>query len=104
MLEHSQKNSKKIQKIHFGFISSQIGLGQADKEKKKNSFRLVPNRPALAHYHKNCKKTQKIKKLHSGIISSQTEYGQVKIEIGKNSFQYFPTRPGLEHSQINSKP
>ena len=36
-LDHSQKNSKKIQKIrkgHFGFISSQVGQGHAEKEKK----------------------------------------------------------------------
>ena len=40
-LEHSRKNSMKILKIkkyHSDFISSQIGLGQAEKETKKFRF------------------------------------------------------------------
>ena len=34
-LENSKKNSKKIQKLHFGIISIQIGMRKAEKEKKK---------------------------------------------------------------------
>ena len=39
-LEHSQINSKKIQKRHSNLISKQIGLRQAEKETKKISFRV----------------------------------------------------------------
>ena len=38
-IENSEKNSKKIQKIKMhnsGFISSQNGLAQVEKERKKN--------------------------------------------------------------------
>ena len=39
VLENKKKNSKKIQKFkkhHYAFFSSQNGLGEAEKERKKN--------------------------------------------------------------------
>ena len=44
-LEHSEKNSKKIQKNkkhHSSFISSQTGSGHAEKEKKNRYDLLLP--------------------------------------------------------------
>ena len=69
-LKHSQKNSIKIQKLkkrHSHFISSLIGLGQAEKEikkKKKNrsEFHSYPTR-ARAFLKKKQKKFKKSKNI-----------------------------------------
>ena len=69
------KKLQKIQKIkkhQDGFISSQNGSGEAEKErKKKSSFQSFTIRPGI----KNSKKIEKIKKHHYVFISSQNGSG-----------------------------
>ena len=59
-----QNNSKKIKKHHYGFFSSQNGMGLSVKEKKKLSFRLVTTRPGIKNSKKITKKIQASKKHH----------------------------------------
>ena len=66
------KNSNKIEKIkiyHYGFISSQNRMENAEKEKK---IKIVgPFRSYTTHnrkFQENCKKVQKIKKYHDGFL------------------------------------
>ena len=78
-----QKNSKKIEKNkkhHYGFFSSQNGLGVAEKERKKNySFHQF-----LPGQEKNSKKKkQKNKNHHYGFISSQNGTGQAESDTKK---------------------
>ena len=65
-----QKNSKKIQKIrkhHLRFVSSQIRLGKATKERKGNkSFRCVSSRPVIEH---SIKVAKKLKKFENTILA-----------------------------------
>ena len=70
------KNSKKIHRIrkhHFGIISIQIGMRQAEKEKKKNLVpNSVPTQPGQENSKKNSKTILKIKNHQSGIGSIKT--------------------------------
>ena len=78
-----QKNSEKIQKIkkhHYGFFSSQNGMGLAEKEEKKLLFRSVTTRPGIENSKKTSKKILKIKKHHHVFISSQTGSGVAEKE------------------------
>ena len=59
-----QNNSKKIKKHHYGFFSSQNGMGLSVKEKKKLSFRSVTTRPGIKNSKKITKKIQASKKHH----------------------------------------
>ena len=78
-----QKNSKKIQKInkyHYGFISSQTRLEKDEEERNKN-YRSVRTRRVI----ENSKKiTKKLKKLINTIISSQTRLEKDEEERNKN--------------------
>ena len=83
--QNSQKIAKKLKKNHYGFFSSQHGVGLADKEKKKKlSFQSVPTRPGIENSKKNSKKIQKIKKHYYGFISSQNRLGDAEKERKKN--------------------
>ena len=104
-LEHSQKNSRKIQKIkkHLSsFISSQIGLGQVEIEKKINSFQFIPTRPKLEHSLKIAKRINK-KKIIMALFLDKT--GQDRLRKRQKNFRFnfrsYLTR--LEHSQKYSK-
>ena len=66
------KNSNKIEKIkiyHYGFISGQNRLENAEKERKKKiivTFRSYPTRNLK--FQKNCNKISKNKIYHYGFI------------------------------------
>ena len=79
-----RKNSNKIEKIkiyHYGFISSQNRLENAEKEKKIKiigPFRSYATRNRK--FQKSSKKIQKIKKYHYGYISSQNRFEKAEKE------------------------
>ena len=61
-LEEIPKNQQKFKKYHYGIISSQNRLEQAEKERKqKLSFRFVPTRPVIENSQKIAKKFKKLK-------------------------------------------
>ena len=52
-----QKNSKKIKKYRYGFISVQNRLEKSEKERKsKLSFHFVPTRRVIENFKKIAKK------------------------------------------------
>ena len=68
------KKWKKVQKLKIyiyiyilWLLLSQDRMGNAEKEKKKNSFRWVPTRPVIENYKKIAKK---FKKLENTVIAS----------------------------------
>ena len=63
-IENSKTIAKKLKKHHYGFFSSQNGMGLSVKEKKKLSFRLVTTRPGIKNSKKITKKIQASKKHH----------------------------------------
>ena len=74
MLENSKKKSKKVQKIrkiNSGIIYIQIGLSEAEKERKNFSPEFHSYSTREDNSEKNSKKIEKTKKLVSGIIYSQ---------------------------------
>ena len=80
-----QKNSKKIQKIkeyHYGFFSSQNGIGPAEsdtKKKKKLSFESIPTRLGIGNDKKIAKKCKKLKKII--LASFQAKTGRDKLRV-----------------------
>ena len=57
-----QKNSKKIKKYHYGFISIQNRLKKTVKERKqKLSFHSIPTRRVIENSKKIVKKFKKLK-------------------------------------------
>ena len=69
-----QKNSKKIQKYHYGFISHQNRLEKAEKERKqKLLFRSVPTQPVRENSKKTTKKPKKLK--NTVVASFQSKIG-----------------------------
>ena len=108
---YKKKNSKKIRKIReqlFGIIFSQIGMRQAEKERKEfqtpislilDAGEKIPK--------KKCKKIQKIKKQLSGVSSSQNRIRQDEIGHERDKRMLNPnsahTRPGGENSEKKFK-
>ena len=69
------KKLKKIQKYHYGIISSQNSLEKAIKERKKKlSFRSVPTRHVIENSKKIAKKFKKIKKYSYVFFSRQNRF------------------------------
>ena len=75
-----QKQNQKIKKPLSGIISSQNGISQAEKDKKKIQSRIPFIRPGQENCKKNCKKYHKTEKHTSDIISSQNGMRQVEKE------------------------
>ena len=71
-IQKNRKKNLKIKNYHYGFISSQNTLENAEKEKKIKI--IVPFCSYTTRnwkFQKNSKKIQKVKKYHYGLISSQ---------------------------------
>jgi len=89
--------SENIQKHHSGFISYQNGMGEAENEKNKISFRVHSYPTRFRKFQKNSIKVQKIKKYHSGFISSQKGTGEPENEKKNFRSESIPTQPDLEN-------
>ena len=73
-----QKNSKKIKKYHYDFISIQNRLKKTVKERKqKLSFHSIPTRRVIENSKKIAKK---FKKLKDTIMASFQVFWLVKFE------------------------
>ena len=98
--EHSEKNTKKLQKVKkplSGITFSQNEMRQAEKERKEFQSRIpfILN-PCKKNSEKNCKKIQKIKKPLSGSIFSQNGMRQAEKERIKFQFRIpFFLGPGM---------
>ena len=67
----SQKNSKTIQKYHYGSFQAKIDWKMPRKREYKN-YRYISSYPTRnLKFQKNSNKIQKIKIYHYGFISSQ---------------------------------
>ena len=95
-----KKNSKKINKHHCGFFSSQNKQGKVEKERKEKKKKIVSmscHRTRNRKFQKNSKKIQKIKNHHSSNFSSQNKLGKAEKERKKKkkkvvSMNSYPTR------------
>ena len=99
-----QQKIQKIKKHHYDFISSQIGLGEVEKDKKKNlSFQSVPIQPRIENSKKIAKKFQKLKNIM--MASFQVKTGRERPRKRKKNllFQSVPARPGIENSKKITK-
>ena len=90
-----QKNSKKIKKYHYGFISSQNWMENAGKERiQKVSFCFVPTRREIENSNKIIKKFEKLK--NTVMASFQAKIGWKRMRKRENKiiikFRSCPTR------------
>ena len=98
---------QKNKKYHYGFISSQNGMGQAENDTKKKmlSFQSIQTQHGKGNCRKIAKKFKKLKKKnHYGLFSSQNVTRQAKNERKKKlSFRSIPTKPGIGNSKKRAK-
>ena len=87
-IEKFKKIVKKIQKTkkhHYGFISSENRLGEAEKERKKKlSFRSVPTRPEIENSKKIAKKFKKLKNIIMASFQAKTGWETPRKREKKN--------------------
>ena len=87
-----KKIAKKLKKYHYGLISSQNRLGEAEKERKeKLLFRFVPARCVIENSKKIVKKFKKLK--NTIVASFQAKIGRKRPRKREN--KNYPPVPFL---------
>ena len=94
-----QKNCKEMQKIkkhHYGFISSENGMGQAEIDTKKKKV-IIPIHSKLTQNREFQKSNKKIKNHPYGFIRSRNGTGQAESDTKKKkSYRSDPFQPDPE--------
>ena len=83
--------SEKIQKHHSGFISYQNGMGEAENEKNKISFRVHSYPTRFRKFQKNSIKVQNLKNIIPALFLAKK--GRESPRMRKKKFVPSPFRP-----------
>ena len=98
---------QKIKKHHFGFISSQNGTGQAErdtKKKKKLSFQSIPTRSGIKNPQKIAKECKNFKNIIMASFQAKTVRDWLRMIIKKKVIVPIHSNPYLNREfQKNSK-
>ena len=83
---------QKIKKHHFGFISSQNGTGQAErdtkKKKKKLSFQSIPTRSGINNPQKIAKECKNFKNIIMASFQAKTVRDWLRMIIKKKKLLF----------------